>query len=412
MTDPVANLRPHQPLIDSLRGWAAISVLIYHTFGLSYFSAFPGAYWLAALQANRAAVLLFFTISGYVIGSANTGTWSGAAVRRYGWRRFCRIEPIYLVALLLGVIASQSFSLRELWGNGLFLQSLDVDSPGQVLPLNGNSPLWSLHYEVIYYFVFILWWRWPATIPLFLGAGVLVSFGGAALPAIPAFLTSHGTGLVFWLAGLLISRRPTATGSMQSGWIWANICWLHAAQHAATLALILHGLNLTASEHNWLPCGDFILLPGCVTLVAIAGQRQISWMRSWQLLSFVVCAIGCIILLAARKPLNEPRWAAVLAFTLAGLLIGWWQPTGGLTLAARIGTFSYALYAVHMPILILVSSQCAASPLGIVVIGGAVAAWTLTLGIACWLELRWQPWIRSTLESIAKSKSVAMKTPA
>jgi peptidoglycan/LPS O-acetylase OafA/YrhL len=412
MTSPAANIRPHQPLIDSLRGWAALSVLIYHTFGLGYFAAFPGATWLAVLQAHRAAVLLFFTISGYVIGSTNTEAWSGASVRRYGWRRFWRIEPIYVIALVLGAIASQPFSLRELWGNSLFLQSLDGDSPGRILPLNGNNPLWSLHYEIIYYAMFVFWWRWPATIPLFLGAGVLVSFGGAAFPVLPAFWTSQGTGLVFWLAGLLISRCPAATGPALGGRIWANICWLHGAQHAATLALILRGLHLIAPEHNWLPCGDFILLPGCVTLVALSGQRRIPWLRTWQFISVGACVVGCLIVVLAGKPLDEPRWAAALGFTLAGLLLAWRKPTAGLSLAAQIGTFSYGLYAVHMPVLILVSALCAASSLGAVAVGGAAAAWILALLLAYWLELRWQPWIRSALDRLPKAKTAAAATSA
>ncbi len=405
MNNPSASIRAHQPFIDSLRGWAALSVMCYHTFGLNYFAAFPGAHWLAALQAHRAAVLLFFTISGYVIGSSHNSAWSAESVRRYGWRRFLRIEPIYLVALILGTIASPPFSLTELGGNGLFLQSFDQDSPGQIAPLNGNTPLWSLHNEVVYYLLFVLWWRWPVTIPLFLAGGVIASFGGAALPVLPAYLTSHGTGMVFWLTGLLISRCPTLNEPVRGGWIWAQICWLHAAQHAATLTLIFSGLHLIGPVRNWLHCGDFVLLPGCVTLVALAGQKQIPWARHWQMMSFLVCAAGCFILLAARKPLDEPRWAAVLFFTLAGLLAAWGQPVKALPLATRIGTFSYGLYAVHMPILILVSSRCAAFPSAMVAVGGVLLAWTLSLLLASWLELRWQPWIRALLEPAPPAKS-------
>ena len=44
----------------------------------------------------------------------------------------------------------------------LFLQDSHADNPLHVAGLAGNTPLWSLHYEALFYVLFLAWWRWPA----------------------------------------------------------------------------------------------------------------------------------------------------------------------------------------------------------------------------------------------------------
>ncbi len=99
MTGPAAK---KIALLDSARGWAALSVLLFHAAGTEIMPDFPGRHYVHYFQADRAAVLLFFVLSGYVIGLTNGGPWSVAAMRQHGWRRFIRIYPIYLIAILLG----------------------------------------------------------------------------------------------------------------------------------------------------------------------------------------------------------------------------------------------------------------------------------------------------------------------
>lgn len=403
---------PRQPLLDSLRGWAAFSVLTYHTFALSFLRRLPAVDWWATLQANRAAVMVFFVLSGYVIGATNPSLWSRRSVARYGKRRFIRIEPIYLVAILLGVLANTNVSLKDVIGNGLFLQNFDADNPAGIRLLPGNEPLWSVHFEVIYYLLFVMWWKWPGTIPAFLVSGVVASFAGARYDGIPAFWVSHATGVVFWLAGLLISRSPVAAGPARAGWIWPHVFWLHATQHAATITMMLKGLHLIRGQRSWLTCGDFALLPGCITLVAIAAQRRPRGMRYWPVLGLGAAVAGCVMVAAAHKSFAEPRWAAMLAFTLAGLVAAKWQTTRGLGLAERVGSFSYGLYAVHMPILILAFSWLGSGAGVLADLACVVVTWSVSFGLAALLEIRLQPKIRAWFLRLSERGAAVRQTGA
>jgi peptidoglycan/LPS O-acetylase OafA/YrhL len=383
------------PLLDSIRGWAALSVLTYHTFGLNALRNVPCVNWITAAQAHRAAVLLFFTLSGYVIGATNKGPWSAPAVKRYGLRRFIRLEPIYLIGVLLGFAASTHAPMWDLLGNGLFLQNMDAGNPSGVQLLQGNQPLWSVHYEVLYYLLFVIWWRWPSTIPLFLASGIVVSFGGERIAQVSPFWMSHATGIVFWLAGLLISRSPQAGGTARAGSIWAHVSWLHAVHHATVLTAILRHFHFSGPQRSWLTCGDFALLPGCITLVALAAQRRPMGARAWPLLSFGMALLGCAVVIAGHEPLTEPRWAAVLFFTLAGAVAWIARFDRGLSLAERVGSFSYGLYAVHMPILVLGFTLAGSGRQPLVALACAAVCWALSFALAALLELVLQPPIRA-----------------
>ena len=388
---PIARL----PLLDSIRGWAALSVLTYHTFGLNALRRVPYVEWMAAAQAHRAAVLLFFTLSGYVIGATNRGPWSAPAVKKYGLRRFIRLEPIYIIGVLLGFAASTHAPIWDLLGNGLFLQNMDPGNPTGVQLLAGNQPLWSVHYEVLYYLLFVVWWRWPSTIPLFLGSGIAVSFAGERISQVPAFWMSHATGVVFWPAGLLISRSPPAAGTVRAGSIWSHISWLHAVHHATVLTAVLRHFHFSGTQRSWLSCGDFALLPGCITLVMLAAQRRPMGAWAWPFLSFGAALLSCAVVFAGHEPLAEPRWAAVLFFTVAGIVVWIAKLDGGLSLAERVGSFSYGLYAVHMPILVLGFTLAGLGLSPLVALACAAGCCATSFLLAALLELTLQPPIRA-----------------
>ncbi|HKB57443.1 MAG TPA: acyltransferase family protein, partial [Lacunisphaera sp.] len=129
------------------------------------------------------AVIVFFVLSGFLVGGEVLRGLRQASFdwRVYGIRRFSRLYPVYLAALLLGALwdnlglhffndrlvynsAASPFPMifypvverltpGVLEGNLLFLQGVLVPTFGS------NSPLWSLANEAWYYFLFplLLW---------------------------------------------------------------------------------------------------------------------------------------------------------------------------------------------------------------------------------------------------------------
>ncbi len=109
-----SQARRHFDELDSLRGLAALTVVVCHYFGTWLFTApgetFDGSWHscvayspLRCLWYGYPAVMLFFVISGFVL---SLPYWEGRA-GHFGpflIRRFCRIYPPYLVAIAITVL--------------------------------------------------------------------------------------------------------------------------------------------------------------------------------------------------------------------------------------------------------------------------------------------------------------------
>lgn len=100
------------PQIDGLRFYAVVAVLVFHCCGyLSTPARNPAATaaaatWFAGLaKAGHSGVELFFVISGLVLGlpfaRAAAGVGPPVSLRRYFLRRVTRLEPPYIINLLV-----------------------------------------------------------------------------------------------------------------------------------------------------------------------------------------------------------------------------------------------------------------------------------------------------------------------
>ncbi len=160
----------HQPThtnkfyrLECLRGAAALYVLLHHV--SSNFLQLQHSIFGMPFRFGQEAVVLFFVLSGFVITySISRGEDVGAKI--YFLKRFRRIYPIFLVSLLLAAL----FPVREgklyhpdlfIWLSGNLLMLQDIPSkPGiWIQPFFGNSPLWSLSYEWLFYLVFYPIWK-------------------------------------------------------------------------------------------------------------------------------------------------------------------------------------------------------------------------------------------------------------
>ena len=158
-------------ILDSLRGLAALIVVIHHIHKLAtteigqYLSPnlLSALVWVADRHVE--AVLFFFMLSGFSIGLSLKADMlqTRKSINEYLYRRAKRILPLYWCALVVGVmivvllprIYNISYSPLNLLGNLLFLQTADIPN-AWFIPYGDNGPLWSLSYEVFYYLIAIL----------------------------------------------------------------------------------------------------------------------------------------------------------------------------------------------------------------------------------------------------------------
>jgi peptidoglycan/LPS O-acetylase OafA/YrhL len=351
--------------LDGLRGLAALYVLLTHCWMLSY-PGFPtnhGPRWLGWLLFSHLAVVFFLVLSGFslAVGPARNG-WRLGGLGRYARRRAWRILPPYWAALAVSLLVAwavtpQPHSSSPTAGTvvvyGLLLQDLAV-AP------TPNGTFWSIAVEVELYVV----------LPLLLvlrrrlgGAAVLAL---ATLPVVALGLLVPGfasTSPVDKLSGLTPQLAPLfAVGVVGAGIAAAGPRvrrlpwpWLAALAAAPVLALIVGaGTVWTARHYFWV---DLTIGPAMtLLLVAVTTGRPVPLVR-----------------LLDTRPVRE------------------------------LGTFSYSLYLVHLPVVVVVSRTLgrqvpAGLPAFAVTLAVAVpAALLLARGFAAVFEIPFQrhrgwPW--------------------
>lgn len=309
--------------LDLIRGTAAVLVVMSHARNfLIVDNASASTHSLmaqliyAATALGHEAVLVFFVLSGYLVGG-KTALLFGAD--RFSWPRFLieRISRLWVVLLpalaITGLInwgacssavesaycaADQGLavmagnpplanqSVQALVGNVLFLQGIKVDAYG------ANGPLWSLAYEFWYYLAF------AAGCTVFhllkrrtggLRIALAVSFVVVILLVCPDDFLPLG---IFWLAGVAVRMWTLRLVSVDVG--------PFALTQAQAWALVIVGV----ASSKLLPSGVFASLP-------------------------VLLATCLAITVATRGGAADSL----------------------LESAARVSAYSYTLYVVHFPIL-------------------------------------------------------------
>lgn len=179
---PSASLKTRIGGLDELRGIATLWVLVCHGSGTTT--------WMPRAFAGYGyhGVVLFFIVSGYLITKILIGNESrGEPVRLFYLRRFIRIWPLMIVALLLGCYGRATGSENIVF-NFLFVNNYSMAS-GLEPPFR-TDVMWSLAIEEQFYLF------WPLVffvvprrmIPALLSIVVLVGFlfdGGVLTGGVP-----------------------------------------------------------------------------------------------------------------------------------------------------------------------------------------------------------------------------------
>lgn len=344
--------------LEIVRGLAALVVVYSHVFLLKLLPAtgfeLPG-------QFAPEAVIIFFVLSGTVITLSQQNKVREndrrVAVLTYLKARLLRLYPIYVLGLGIAVVVQFletgiGMAFGTLAGNLLFLQSL----AGYIVPSpTFNLPLWSLSNEVCYYLIFaavllyprvwVLWMLaaivcgtvlWP--IGLVGAPGFLVFLLGLSLPWIMGYLlvvnrhalpsVSIPLGFSFFVTGLAYSRVPLFDSQYDPFrlTVFAAFCCplilsLVQGNAAAQDPKQHRGLRLAAA------------LPAIIAL----------WTVSPSIIPVKAALTSAALLFA----LIDLAWISAALRPLTILV----------PVLAYLGSISYALYALHFPLIYLANSH-------------------------------------------------------
>lgn len=318
--------------LDSVRGIAALMVLVGHCGGLPLFVDVNGSYfwWLKSLWDGETSVIMFFVLSGYVLALQQSSParpdYSGFVVRR-----FARIWPAFAVALasafaLLHLCGVPSGASGEHGGyhpvpGDLGLNLLMLGSPYTIDP-----PVWSLYVEMHISLIFPLLYVLANRVNL--PVGLVVSMAASLLLtrtvhwAMPEFLVSLASSsryLCLFVVGASLARGDSRIGQIYR----AAPDWAKAAGLAfAALCIAYRNAPVALPVNGYVPWVGVVLL----FVYCLYAQSAERFLNAQPLLflgriSYGLYLVHYPILQAVKAHLAWP--ATVFVVLALAVLFGW-----------------------------------------------------------------------------------------
>jgi peptidoglycan/LPS O-acetylase OafA/YrhL len=385
--------------LEALRGFAAIVVvwhhLIVHQNRLDPHYNPTGI--LAFNPPGHLSVLIFFVLSGYVIGRVHLLPLGRKDIVPYIKKRFLRIYPIYAVTMLLGlVIAGGSYPAITVISNLTMTQSI---IPPVIFE---NNPAWSLNFEIVFYLLFIplSYFRLNASL-------VALVFGTIGIIAhLNEFyqLGSYALGFAFWLCGVIMARklqRPIAPSFA----LMVSLLFLILALERFSLNMWSARIGKILANPNTVESGfvqvlDLITLPYFIMLVAVFASRDFAYRKQIIAALILLPAITFYKRLHHLEALQDKTVILPACFYLLSLAVYFFRERLE-SLSARIihhlsstGAWSYGLYMIHFPLISIFARIEWFSGTAITFVVRLLCYLFLCYAASYFLEKRFQLWVK------------------
>ncbi|EJM62275.1 putative acyltransferase [Pseudomonas sp. GM49] len=339
--------------LDSMRALAAIVVLFGHTFQTLLLPA-VGSWFTLVVLVSQLAVMVFFVLSGFLIGKSvcnNISKNSVFNIGQYAKDRAIRIYPPLIASLVLMVVLSIVAPYVFPSGTNALLTiegvdfvrteyvSVSSDVLGALAFLNGfktetpsaNGPLWSLSIEVWYYVIAASVFLWPGRkiiSSVMLGMAVFVTYKNSLFFMLaPVWFSGFGLALIH-------QRRPQMNNRIFGV--------MFAVSSLAFIAVVVFALFDD-------PSGNAVVLAPLNYFRVVSGL--------W---------FACFLALLMGGGASFPKWFR------------------------RHAAYSYTLYVIHFPIMLFVLGLSQRYIYNSVPNALFVSAVTIVISLAAsWLISRW-----------------------
>jgi peptidoglycan/LPS O-acetylase OafA/YrhL len=257
--------KKHYPILDGLRGVAALLVVAFHVL-----ETYSGNRFNQIINHGYLAVDFFFLLSGFVVAYAYDDRWGKMSQWDFYKRRLIRLQPMVIMGTIIGALlfyfqASPAFPLiagTPVWKLLLVTVvgftmiplpiSMDIRGWQEMHPLDG--PAWSLFFEYIANIMYALFFRKVSqkvlAVLVVIFAGLLVRFlvmgpQGDVIGGWSINKTQLNIGFIRMLypffAGILLSRMGKLIRIKGA----FTVCSL-------LIALVLFIPRIGGTEHLWM----------------------------------------------------------------------------------------------------------------------------------------------------------------
>jgi peptidoglycan/LPS O-acetylase OafA/YrhL len=377
--------KKHYPILDGLRGVAAIMVICMHT--METFDG--GSRFKMLINHGYLAVDFFFALSGFVVAYAYDDRWRKMTQWDFYKRRLVRLQPMVVMGSIVGALlfyfqASPAFPLiagTPVWKMLLLMVigatllpvpiSMDIRGWQEMHPLDG--PAWSLFYE---YIANILY------------ATVLRRIPRVALSIIVALAAC------LLLGYLLIAPEGDLIGgwSLNSQQLFIGFTRVLFPFCAGVLLCRMGKLIRIPAAFWW--CSLLLII--VLSLPRFGGEQNL-WMNGLYEAMVVILVFPLIVSAGAGGVIHHPRSARFCKF---------------------LGGISYPLYITHYPLIYTYTGWVSRNkiPLGskALLVGLLVCITSITLAYA-YLKLYDEPvreWLRKKIWGISSTLPSPATVPA
>ncbi|MBF9238706.1 acyltransferase [Hymenobacter sp. BT683] len=402
--------------LEALRGGAALIVVIRHAILLSpslmkgYEIPGPWKY----VPPGHLSVLIFFMLSGYVIGLTNkTPINSWESCGEYLKRRFIRLYPIYLLSIIL-TLAVAFLLLNKVYSWSLIIQHLTFLQVTLGVVIKENNPLWSLNYEVVYYVIFIVISSFSIRPALIIAISLLVVVIATVMPQwLHPMLASYGYGLIYWVIGLWLAKCHTSNTTTKFPQLVSFMLLFLSFEQMNYMQRVFQMLGLDISlkqvdnyHQQIVQFSDLSYLLFCMVGIMLFTDKKI---RVYRGLKFVIYFMP-IVYLAVR--LNKGDLMSLIENTGVGFTILFYLLSLLFLLKAEaldklsrkviawlipLGSISYGIYVVHYPIIFIIGSFSYFSGSAFEFSTRMIIYLATTLSVGYLLEKKMQPFFRNMI---------------
>lgn len=316
MQTPILT-KPHYPILDGLRGIAALVVVTFHLF-----EAHATSHLTQVINHGYLAVDFFFVLSGFVIGYAYDDRWLKLTTKEFFIRRLIRLQPMVIMGMVVGAVLFyfQAYSIFPLiphvpiWKMLLIMligctllpipPSMDIRGWQEMHPLDG--PGWSLFFEYIANILYAL---------------VVRHFSKTLL------------ALLVVVSGIFLIHTAVTSpnGDIVGGWsldaIQLHIGFARLLYPFFAGLLLNRIVILTKIKHGFLLCSVLIIM--VLAFPRIGGAAHV-WMNGLYDSLSIIMILPLIVWLGASGTLSGKHATKLCTF---------------------FGNISYPLYITHYPLI-------------------------------------------------------------
>lgn len=313
-----ADTKPHYPLLDGLRGVAALMVVWFHIF-----EAFATSHLDQRINHGYLAVDFFFILSGFVIGYAYDDRWGRMSIGEFCKRRLIRLHPMVVMGTLIGaamfytqgcevwdvsLISVGALIVATLMGALMIPASVgtEVRGVGEMYPLNG--PSWSLFFEYIGNILYAL---------------VLRRLSTRALATVVAVA---GCGLAWYAIAGPLGDLCVGFSMDKVNMVGGSLRLLFAFPAGLLLSRIFRPVKVNGTF--WIGTAAIIVL---AAIPRLGGEERL-WLNGIYDAICCIAVFPLVVYLAASGRTTDRTTTAVCKF---------------------LGDISYPLYMVHYPFIYL-----------------------------------------------------------